>query len=146
MAVLPVNILEGLTKTRHPAAKSATQTPAKQKVAKKRAHDAGRPVAICTNEDEHASLYKGASALVALRNGPAKKQHSAKGPRALALQPISTYRRYSGAARAQNPTRHGRLKSIASFASRRWHNAKGPLGPANRSHQLRPASSRLAPA
>ena len=89
------NILEGLAKTRHPAAKSVTQTPAKQKVTKKRTHDADRPAAICTNEDEHASLRKGASALAALRNGPAKKQHSAKGPRALPLRPISTYKRHA---------------------------------------------------
>ena len=85
-----VNILEGLTKTRHPAAKSATQAPAKQEVTKKRSCNAGKPISSCTNEEENASLYKGASALAALRNGPTKKQRSAKGPRALPLRPIST--------------------------------------------------------
>ena len=44
-----VNILEGLTKTRHPTAKAVTQTPAKQEVAKKRSCNADKPISICTN-------------------------------------------------------------------------------------------------
>ena len=83
------NTLEALAKTRHPAAKSVTQTPAKQEVTKKRSCNADKPTSICTNEEEDASLHKGASALAALRNGPTKKQRSAKGPRALSLRPIS---------------------------------------------------------
>ena len=77
------NILEGLAKARHPTAKAATQTPAKQEVTKKHSCNADKPISIRTNEEENASLYKGASALAALRNGPTKKQRSAKGPRAL---------------------------------------------------------------
>ena len=98
-----VNVLEGLTKTRHPAAKAVTQTPAKQEVTKKRSCNAGKPISICTNEEEDASLHKGASALAALQNGPTKKQRSAKGPRALPLRPISTCKRRGEATRAQSP-------------------------------------------
>ena len=94
-------MLEGLAKARHPANKAVTQTPAKQEVAKKRSCNAGKPISICTSEEENASLHKGASALAALRNGPTKKQRSAKGPRALSLRPISTYKRHSEAARAE---------------------------------------------
>ena len=130
-----VNILEGLTKTRHPAAKPATQAPAKQEVTKKRSCNVSKPTSICTNEEENASLHKGASALAALRNGPTKKQRSAKGPRALPLRPISTYKRRGETARAQSPTQYRRLKSITSFSSQRWHNAKEPFGSANQSHQ-----------
>ena len=78
-------MLEGLAKARHPAAKAVTQAPAKQEVAKKRSCNADKPTSICTNEEENASLHKGASALAALRNGPTKKQRSAEGPRALPL-------------------------------------------------------------
>ena len=138
---LPANMLKGLAKTRHPAAKSVTQTPAKQEVTKKRSCNAGKPISICTNEEEDAFLYKGASALAALRNGPTKKQRSAKGPRALPLRPMSTCNRHGEAARAQSPTRHRRLKSITSFSSQRWHNAKESFGSANQSHQLRPVPS-----
>ena len=92
MQASPVNILEGLAKARHPAAKPAAQAPAKQEVAKKRSCNASKPIPICT-EEESASLRKGAPALAALRNGPAKKQRSAKEPRALPLRPISTYKR-----------------------------------------------------
>ena len=148
-AALPwpgANILEGLTKTRHPAAKAVTQTPAKQEVTKKRSCNAGKPTSICTNEEENASLCKGASALAALRNGPTKKQRSAKGPRALSLQPISTYKQQGEAARAQSPARHRRLKPIARFSSRRCHNAKEPFGSASRPHQLKPAPPCSAPA
>ena len=113
------NILESLAKTRHPAAKSVTQTPAKQEVTKKRSCNAGKPISIRTNEEENASLCKGASALAALRNGPTKKQRPAKGPRALPLRPISTYKRHSETARAQSPARHRRLKSTASFSPQR---------------------------
>ena len=141
---LPVNILEGLTKTRHPAAKAVTQTPAKQEVTKKRSCNADKPTSICTNEEENASLYKGASALAALRNGPTKKQRSAKGPRALSLRPISTCKQHSETARAQSPTRHRRLKPITSFSSQRWHNTKKSLGSANQSHQFQPVSSHSA--
>ena len=123
------NILEGLAKTRHPAAKSVTQTPAKQEVTKKRSCNADKPTSICTNEEENASLYKGASALAALRNGPTKKQRSAKGPRALSLRPISTYKQHGETTRAQSPTRHRRLKSITSFSSQRWHSAEEPSKP-----------------
>ena len=140
------NILEGLTKTRHPAAKSVTQTPAKQEVTKKRSCNADKPTSICTNKEEDASLRKGASALAALRNGPTKKQRSAKGPRALPLRPISAYKRRGETARAQSPMRHGRLKSIAGFSSQRWHNTKESFGSANRSHQLQPVPPCSAPA
>ena len=101
---------------------------------------------IRTNEEENASLRKGASALAALRNGPTKKQRPAKGPRALSLRPISTYKRRGEAARAQSPARHRRLKPIAGFSSRRWHNAKEPSGSASQSHQLQPVPPYSAPA
>ena len=140
-----VNILESLTKTRHPAAKSVTQTPAKQEVTKKRSCNADKPTSSCTNKEENASLYKGASALAALRNGPTKKQRSTKGPRALSLRPISTYKRHGETTRAQSPTRYRRLKSITSFSSQRWHNAKESFGSANQSHQLQPVPSYSAP-
>ena len=140
-----VNILEGLTKTRHPAAKSVTQTPAKQEVTKKRSCNADKPSSICTNEEENASLYKGASALAALRNGPTKKQRSAKGPRALSLRPISTYKRHGETACAQSPARHRRLKSITGFSPRRWHSAKEPFGSASQPHQLQPVPPYSAP-
>ena len=140
-----VNILEGLTKTRHPAAKSVTQTPAKQEVTKKRSCNADKPTSICTNEEENASLHKGASALAALRNGPTKKQRSAKGPRALPLRPISACKRRGETARAQSPARHRRLKSIASFSPQRWHSAKESFGSANQPHQLQPVPSYSAP-
>ena len=140
------NILEGLAKTRHPAAKPATQTPAKQEVTRKRSCNADKPTFICTNEEEDASLYKGASALAALRNGPTKKQCSAKGPRALPLRPISTYNRGGETTRTQSPTRHRRLKSITSFSSQRWHNTKKSLGSANQSHQFQPIPPCSAPA
>ena len=143
-ALLRVNILEGLTKTRHPAAKSVTQTPAKQEVTKKRSCNADKPTSICTNEEENASLYKGASALAALRNGPTKKQRSAKGPRALSLRPISTYKQHGETTRTQSPTRHRRLKPITSFSSQRWHNTKKSLGSANQSHQFQPVPSHSA--
>ena len=94
-------MLEGLAKARHPAAKAAAQAPAKQGVAKKRSCNAGKPISMRTNEEENTSLCKGASALAALRNGPTKKQRPAKGPRALPLRPISTYKRRGEAARAQ---------------------------------------------
>ena len=51
------SMLEGLAKARHPAAKAATQTPAKQEVAKKRSCNAGKPISIRTNEEENASLH-----------------------------------------------------------------------------------------
>ena len=140
-----VNILEGLTKTRHPTAKAVTQTPAKQKVAKKRSCNAGKPISIHTNEEENASLYKGASALAALQNGPTKKQRSAKGPRALPLRPISTYKRHGETARAQSPARRRRLKSITSFSSQCWHNAKESFGSASQPHQLQPVPPYSAP-
>ena len=140
------SMLEGLAKARHPAAKAAAQAPAKQEVAKKRSCNAGKPISIRTNEEENASLRRGASALASLRNGPTKKQRSAKGPRALPLRPISTYKRRGEAARAQSPARHRRLKSIAGFSSRRCHDAKEPFGSASRPRQLRPAPPCLAPA
>ena len=76
------NMLEGLAKARHPAAKAVTQTPAKQEVAakaaaqtpakqgatKKRSCSAGKPICMRTNEEENASLRRGASALASLRN------------------------------------------------------------------------------
>ena len=142
----PVNILEGLTKTRHPAAKAVTQTPAKQGVPKKRSCNAGKPICMRANEEENASLCRGASALASLRNGPTKKQRSAEGPRALPLQPISTYKRRGEAARAQSPARHRRLKSIAGFSPRRCHSAKEPFGSASRPHQLQPVRPYPAPA
>ena len=80
-----VNILEGLTKTRHPAAKAVTQAPAKQEVAKKRSCSAGKPARMRASEGENASLRKDASILASLRNGPTKKQRPAEGPRALPL-------------------------------------------------------------
>ena len=80
------SMLEGLAKARHPAAKAATQTPAKQGVTKKRSCNAGKPICMRTNEEENASLRRGASALASLQNGPTKKQRSAEGPRALPLQ------------------------------------------------------------
>ena len=98
----PANILESLAKARHPAAKPAAQAPAKQEVAKKRGCSAGKPVCMRTNEEENASLRRGASALPSLRNSPTKKQRSAEGPRALPLQPISAYKRRGEAARAQS--------------------------------------------
>ena len=140
-----VNILEDLTKTRHPAAKAVTQTPAKQEVTRKHSCDAGKPTSICTNEEEDASLCKGASALAALRNGPTKKQCSAKRPRALSLRPISTYNRDGETTRTWSPTRHRRLKPIASFSSQRWHSAKKSLGSASQSHQFQPVPSYSAP-
>ena len=136
-----VNILEGLTKTRHPTAKAVTEAPAKQEMTKKRSCNPGKPISIHTNEAEDASLYKGASALAALRNGPTKKQRTAKGPRALSLRPISTYKRHGETTRTQSPTRHRRLKSITGFSSRRWHNTKESSGSANQSHQLQPVPS-----
>ena len=143
------SMLEGLAKARHPAAraaaKAATQAPAKQGVTKKRSCNADKPISIRTNEEENASLYKGASALAALRNGPTKKQRSAKRPRALSLRPISTYNRHGETTRAQSPTRHRRLKSITSFSSQRWHNAKEPFGSAHQSHQLQPVPPYSAP-
>ena len=74
MVVEDVNILEGLAKTRHPAAKAVTQTPAKQGVTKKRSCNAGKPMCMRTSEGEDASLHKEASILASLRNGPTKKQ------------------------------------------------------------------------
>ena len=139
--LMAANTLEGLAKARHPAAKPAAQAPAKQEVAKKRTCNAGKPISICTNEEENASLRKGASALAALRNGPTKKQRSAKGPRALSLRPISTYKRHGETTRTQSPTRYRRLKSITSFSSQRWHNTKESFGSANQSHQLQPVPS-----
>ena len=129
------NILEGLAKARHPAAKAAAQAPAKQEVAKKRSCNAGKPICMRANEEENASLCRGASALASLRNGPTKKQRSAEGPRALSLQPISTYKRHSETTRAQSPAQHRRLKSIAGLSSQRWHNAKESFGSASQSHQ-----------
>ena len=102
MAAGSVNILEGLAKTRHPAAKAVTQTPAKQEVTKKRSCNADKPICMRTNEEENASLRRGAPALALLQNGPTKKQRSAGGPRALPLQPISTYKRRGEAARAES--------------------------------------------
>ena len=90
LEAIPVNILEGLAKTRHPVAKTVTQAPAKQGVTKKRSCNADKPICMRANEEENASLHRGASALASLRNGPTKKQRSAEGPRALSLQPIST--------------------------------------------------------
>ena len=123
------SMLGGLAKARHPAAKAATQTPAKQEVTKKRSCNADKPISIRTNEEENASLRKGAPALAALRGGPAKKQRSAKGPRALPLRPISTYKRHGETARTQSPTRHRRLKSITGFSSRRRLSTSRPLAP-----------------
>ena len=75
---LHASILEGLTKTRHPAAraaaKAAAQAPASQGAAKKRSCSAGKPVRARTSEGEDASLRKEASTLASLQNGPAKKQ------------------------------------------------------------------------
>ena len=99
-----VNILAGLAKTRHPAtkaiAKAANQTSASHEVSRKRSCGAGKPAHMRTNEGENTSLHKGASILASLRNGPSKKRRSLKGPRALSLRPISTYKRYSEVARA----------------------------------------------
>ena len=145
-AAVPASMLEGLAKTRHPAAKAATQAPAKQEVAKKRSCSAGKPACMGASEEENASLCRGASALASLRNGPTKKQRSAEGPRALPLQPISTYKRRGEAARAQSPARHRRLKPIAGFSSRRCHNAKESFGSASRPHQLQPVPPYSAPA
>ena len=136
-----VNILKGLTKTRHPTAKAVTEAPAKQEMTKKRSCNPGKPISIHTNEEEDASLYKGASALAALRNDSTKKQRTAKGPRALSLRPISTYKRHGETTRTQSPTRHRRLKSITGFSSRRWHNTEESFGSANQSHQLQPVPS-----
>ena len=140
------NILEALAKTRHPAAKSATQAPAKQEVTKKRSCNASKPICMGANEEENASLCRGASALAPLRDGPTKKQRSAEGPRALSLPPISTYKRHGETTRTQSPRRLRRLKSITGFSSQRWHSAKESLGSANQSHQLQPVPSYSAPA
>ena len=133
---IAANILGDLTKTRHPATKAVTQTPAKQEVTKKRSCNADKPMCMRTNEEENASLCRGASALAALRNGPTKKQRSAEGPRALSLQPISTYKRQGETTRTQSSMRHRRLKPIAGFSPRCCHSAKEPFGSASRPHQL----------
>ena len=117
----PANILEGLAKARHPAAKAATQAPAKQGVAKKRSCNAGKPACMRANDEENASLRKDASILASLQNGPTKKQRSAEGPRALPLRPISTYKQHGETARTQSPTRHRRLKPITGFSPRCCH-------------------------
>ena len=68
--MLHVNILEGLAKARHPAAraaaKTATQAPAKQGVTKKRSCNAGKPMCMRTSEGGDASLRKEASILASL--------------------------------------------------------------------------------
>ena len=113
LAPLAVNILEGLTKTRHPTAKAAAQAPAKQGATKKRSCNADKPMCMRTSEGEDASLHKEASILASLRKGPAKKQRPPEGPRALPLRPISTYKQCSEAARAQSPAR--RMQGCASM-------------------------------
>ena len=136
--ILGVNILEALTKTRHPDAKSvakasettattANQTPVKQRANRKRSCESTKPAHMRTNGGENASLCKGAPILASLRNGPSKKQRLPEGPRALPLRPISTFRRGSEVARAQNPARRGRLNSIASFSPRSLRDAKDLL-------------------
>ena len=139
------SMLEGLAKARHPAAKAAakaaSQAPAKRNARRKRSCDAGRPTRARTNGGESASLCKGAPILASLRNGPSKKQSSLKEPRALPLRPISTYKRYCEAARAQSPARHGLLKSIKGFSSRRCQDIKEPFAP--RAGHINSARSRL---
>ena len=97
-------ILGGLAKTRHPAdkavAETASQTPARHEVCRKRSCDANKPAHMRTNGGEDASLREGASILASLRNGPSKKQRSLEEPRALSLRPISAYKRYSEGAHA----------------------------------------------
>ena len=136
------SVLEGLAKARHPspgaAAKAAGQAPAKQKESKKRSCNLHKPACALTKAGENASVRGGASILASLRSAPTKKQRAPEEPRALPLRAIPTYQRYCGAARAQSPARHGRLKPIAGFSSRLRHPHEGTLGSANRSQQLRP--------
>ena len=139
-------MLEGLAKARHPAAKAAAQAPAKQGAAKKRSCSAAEPARARASEGEDTSLYKEAPTLASLRSGPAKKQCPPRGPRALSLRPISTYKRCSEAARAQSPARRGRLKYIAGFSSRRRQDAKEALNSGSQPQQLRPIPPYLAPA
>ena len=122
-----VNILAGLTKTRHPVAKAANQTSASHEVSRKRSCDTGRPEHMRTSGGENNPLHKGASILVSLRNEPSKKQRSLGEPRALSLRPISTYERYGEVTRTPSSTRHGRLKSITGLSSRRRLNTIRPL-------------------
>ena len=136
-----VNILAGLTKTRHPVAKAANQTSASHEVSRKRSCDTGRPEHMRTSGGENNPLHKGASILVSLRNGPSKKQRSLGEPRALSLRPISTYKRYSEVARTPSSTRHGRLKSITGLSSRRSLNTIRPL--TLRTDHISSARSRL---
>ena len=124
-------MLAGLAKARHPtakaAAKAASQAPAQGKECRKRSCNTDKPAHMRTSGGENASLREGASILASLRNGPTKKQRPLGEPRALSLRPISTYKRYSEAARTPSATRHGRLKSITGFSSRRRPDTNRPL-------------------
>ena len=104
-------MLETLAKARHPAAKAA----------KKRSCNAGKPISIHTNEEENASLYKGASALAALRNGPTKKQRSAEGPRALPvniLEGLTKTRHPAAKAVTQTPAKQEVAKKRSCSAGK----------------------------
>ena len=136
-----VNILAGLAKARHPAAKAANQASASHEVSRKRSCDTGRPEHMRTSGGENTSLHKGASILVSLRNGPSKKQRSLGELRALPLRPIPTYKRHSEVARAPSSARHGRLKSIAGLSPRRSLSTTRPL--ALRAGHISSARSRL---
>ena len=81
------NILKGLAKARHPAAKAvakmAKKTPAKQEVSKKRSCSSHKPACAFTQGGENASLRKGAPILASLRNASARKRRPPKEPHAL---------------------------------------------------------------
>ena len=100
------SILEGLAKARHPAAKAAAQAPAKQEVAKKRSCNAGKPMCMRASEGEDASLHKEASILASLRDGPAKKQRPAEGPRAALAAHSCLQAAQRGGARAEPCAAH----------------------------------------
>ena len=52
----------------------------------------------------------------------------------------------SATPQAQSPAQRRRLKPIAGFSPRRFHNAKEPFGSASQPQQLRPVPPYLAPA
>ena len=122
------SMLGGLAKARHPAAKAAAQAPAKQGAAKKRSCYAGKPMCMRTSEGEDASLRKEAPALAPLRDGPAKKQRPAEGPRALPLRPIPACKR------------HCELRNAPCSARRRTRHEGYPQAP------TQPQQAQLPPA
>ena len=130
------NILKGLTKARHPVAKAVAkatgQTPVRQEVSKKRSCSSPKQACAFTQGGESATLRKGAPILASLQNASTKKRRSPEEPRTLPLRPISTCKRYSGAARAQSPARRGRLKPAAGLSPRHRHAHEGSLGSASR--------------